>query len=346
MGALPIALIRSFYLTPVLAYLERERLPYESLLEAVRLSPQLMERPDDLMLLGQGCGLLERIARTNGIEDIGLLAASTIKFESFGWFGDMAGEAETLIDALNLFISRIPVISTGSRLSLNWQGEHLFFSHKLALRPFPGMHYGGAYAVVLMIKAAQLALGPEWKSDLIVLPENERVRKRHHEAFFKTNISFKGDAWAISIPPSRLADPIPKAMPASGTQHRGGSLPSPSSADIMGSLGEMIRPSLRLTYPDIGYAARLAGVSVSTLKRRLSEAGLTYSELVETERLRLSIELLAQDGIQIRDVASELGYTEPGNFTRAFRSWTGLTPSKFRAAQSNAAHSSNKTPTN
>ena len=42
------------------------------------------------------------------------------------------------------------------------------------------------------------------------------------------------------------------------------------------------------------------------------------------------IELLAQEDIKISDVAAELGYTKPGNFTRAFLTWTGLTPSKFR----------------
>jgi AraC-like DNA-binding protein len=69
------------------------------------------------------------------------------------------------------------------------------------------------------------------------------------------------------------------------------------------------------------------------LQRRLRESGITYSDLVETERLRLAIKLLAQEDIKICDVASELGYTEPGNFTRAFRTWTGLTPSKFRTHQ-------------
>ena len=98
----------------------------------------------------------------------------------------------------------------------------------------------------------------------------------------------------------------------------------------------MIRPSLRRAYPDIGHAAALTGVSVSTLQRRLRESGITYSELVETERLRLAIDLLTQGDIKICDVASELGYTEPANFIRAFRNWTGLTPSQFRTHQSMA----------
>lgn len=341
MGASPIALVRSVVLAPVAAFLERERVPCESLFEAVRLSPRLLERPDELILLGQACTLLETVARKRGLDDIGLLAANSIKFNSFGRFGELARDTGTLFESLNLFTSRITAISTSERLFLNWQGERLFFSHKLALRPFPGMRYADAYSLVVMIKAVQQVLGPEWKPDLIVLPEGERLRMKRYEAFFKTNVVFKDDVWAISIPPSRLADPVPAMAPASASQQGEEELPHPSSSDMIRSLGEMIRPSLRLAYPDIGYAARLSGVSVSTFKRRLQKAGLTYSELVETERLRLSIELLAQDGVTISDIASELGYTEPGNFTRAFRTWTGLTPSKFRAANP-TRHPSNK----
>jgi len=29
-------------------------------------------------------------------------------------------------------------------------------------------------------------------------------------------------------------------------------------------------------------------------------------------------------------VAARLGYADPANFTRAFRQWTGITPSAFR----------------
>ena len=184
-----------------------------------------------------------------------------------------------------------------------------------------------------MIKAVQLALGSEWKPDLILLPESERVRKRQYEAFFKTNIWFENETWAISVPPSRLTDPIRKPELRGASRQIARSVPPSPARDLIGSLRDMIRPSLQRAYPDIGHAAALAGVSVSTLQRRLRDSGITYSELVETERLRLSIELLAQGDIKICDVASDLGYTEPANFIRAFRKWTGLTPSQFRSHQ-------------
>ena len=334
MAASPIALVRSTVLTPIVELLDQERVPYEALFEAAKLSPRLIMRPDDLIPLAQGCALLEKIARATGLEDIGLLAASKIKIPAFGQYGDLACGAATLFEALRSLIAGVTAFSTGERLSLEWRSERLLLCHRFAMRPTPGTRHGDSYSLVVMIKSVQLALGSEWKPDLILLPANERIRKREYEAFFKTNISFENDVWAISIPPSRLADPIRKAeRPASpNTPQPASPEPFTPDNDLIGSLRAMIGPSLRLSYPDIGHAAGLAGISVSTLQRRLREYGLTYSDLVETERLRLAIELLAKD-IKICDVAAELGYTESANFIRAFRKWTGLTPSKFRSHQ-------------
>jgi len=335
MAASPIALVRSAVLMPVAAFLDQERVPYEGLFEAAKLSPQVVERPDDLIPLAQGCALLEKIARATGLEDIGLLAASKINIPTFGQYGDLVCGSATLFEALHRLIGGVTTFNTGERLSLEWRSKHLFLCHKLVMRPTPGKRYGDFYSMAVMVKTVQCALGSEWKPDLILLPAYERVRKRQYEAFFRTNISFENDAWAINIPPSRLADPIRKAErpassnPPSLAEH----LPSTPDDDLIGSLRAMIRPSLRLSYPDLGHAAGLAGISVSTLQRRLREFGLTYSDLVETERLRLSIELLAQEDIKICDVAAELGYTESANFIRAFRKWTGLTPSTFRSHQ-------------
>ena len=40
--------------------------------------------------------------------------------------------------------------------------------------------------------------------------------------------------------------------------------------------------------------------------------------------------MLAQSDVQIEAIATRLGYVEPANFPRAFRKWTGETPSAFR----------------
>ncbi len=332
--AASIALIRSSTLLPIVAFLDRERLPYEPLFEAVKLSPRIIERPSDFFPLAHGFAVLEKIARVTGIEDVGALIADNIDIADFGQLGSIVCAATNLFDMLQGAIEgAIAAHNTSDRLSLEWRGDDLFLRHKFATRIMPGMRHANAYTIVVMIKAVQLALGEEWKPDLILLPENERIRKRHYEARFKTELSFESDTWGIHIPPFRLADPIRKGEFSKSMAQAERSPADPPIPDFVGSLREMIRPSLRLVYPDIAYAAALAGISVSTLQRRLREVGLTYSELIETERLGLAIELLAMKNIRVCDVALELGYSEQANFTRAFRTWTGVTPTKFRSYQ-------------
>ncbi len=326
----PIALVRATVLAPIVRFLDQERVPYEAFFEASKLSPRLIERPNDLFPLAQGFALSEKIAQALALDDVGLQAASHVEITDFGQLGDLLCGAATLSEALHSLIGGVAVFNSGERLWCDWRSERLWFCHKLIVHPAPGKRHADAYAVVVMIKAVQLALGPDWKPDLIVLPSHEQIRRPQYEAFFETEIAFKNETCAISIPPSQLASPIRRA----GKGQAGATQPVCPADDLAGSLRQMIRPSLRLAYPNIGHAAGLAGVSVSTLQRRLRESGITYSDLVQSERLRLSIELLAREAIQICDIASELGYTEPGNFIRAFRKWTGLTPSQFRAHQS------------
>lgn len=333
MAASPIALVRSTVLAPIVRFLDHEGVPYEPIFEAAKLSPRLIERPHDLFPLAQGFTLSEQIARALALDDAGLRAASHVEITDFGQLGDIVCGAATLSEALHSLVKGVTAFNTGERLSLEWRGERLFFRHRFAIRALPGQRHADCYSLVVMIKAVQFALGSEWKPDLILLPESERARKRQYEDFFKTDIWCENETWAISVSPSRLSDPIKKTELRSNSRQDARSIPPSPARDLIGSLRDMIRPSLQRAYPDIGHAAALAGVSVSTLQRRLRDSGITYSELVETERLRLSIELLAQGDIKICDVASELGYTEPANFIRAFRKWTGLTPSQFQTHQ-------------
>ena len=92
----------------------------------------------------------------------------------------------------------------------------------------------------------------------------------------------------------------------------------------------LIAQQLPVRYPTIARTARLLGVPVRTLQRRLQQDGLSYSQLVEKMRFELACRLLdAPDG-SVAQVAKALGCADPGSFTRAFRRWTDMSPSQYR----------------
>ncbi|PTQ90740.1 helix-turn-helix transcriptional regulator [Agitococcus lubricus] len=72
-------------------------------------------------------------------------------------------------------------------------------------------------------------------------------------------------------------------------------------------------------------------LSERSLRRHLQHQGTSYQQLVEAARQRDAQQLLRQTQADIQQIAQRLGYNNPANFTRAFKQWTGQTPTEFRA---------------
>lgn len=79
--------------------------------------------------------------------------------------------------------------------------------------------------------------------------------------------------------------------------------------------------------------ARDLRLSARTLQRKLGELGASFHELLEQVRKERAHAYLADTDAPVDDIAARLGYGDPANFRRAFRRWTGMPPTDFRAQQ-------------
>jgi AraC-like DNA-binding protein len=75
--------------------------------------------------------------------------------------------------------------------------------------------------------------------------------------------------------------------------------------------------------------ASMLGVSERTLKRKLAAHSVSYSKLLAQARKQHALRLL-QTEHSVEAVAERLGYSDPTNFARAFRRWTGRAPGVVR----------------
>jgi len=73
---------------------------------------------------------------------------------------------------------------------------------------------------------------------------------------------------------------------------------------------------------------------VRTLQRRLSERGLSYSDLLGEVRKTLALNLLENPSLGIAQIAYLLGYSEVSTFNHAFRRWVGQAPGDYRNSRS------------
>lgn len=84
--------------------------------------------------------------------------------------------------------------------------------------------------------------------------------------------------------------------------------------------------------PTLVDLAELFGQSVSSVKRTLQADGLSFRALVNQCKYDCACALLGNGGLSIKEVAFRLGYNDHNAFRRAFKEWSGVQPSKWRAS--------------
>jgi AraC-like DNA-binding protein len=87
------------------------------------------------------------------------------------------------------------------------------------------------------------------------------------------------------------------------------------------------------------------GVSERSLRRRLAEEGKPYPKLVNEALAFIAKTCLLDERRTIAETALELGFADNTTFHRAFKRWTGLTPSEYRARQTATVNDTGAGPT-
>lgn len=84
---------------------------------------------------------------------------------------------------------------------------------------------------------------------------------------------------------------------------------------------------------DMTTVARQLGMSVRSLRRRLAEEDKTYNDVATEALVIVAKQFLGDKQRTIQETAYEMGFSDTSTFHRAFKRWTGITPSAYREAQ-------------
>lgn len=329
----PIPLIRASILTGFVTFLEEIGAPVQRLLVTAKLPTSVLQSPESLLPLKQVCEFYEQSARTEGCENLGLLAGQKIQIEELGAFGRLLCHSPTLHDAIQTAIHMIATFSSGDRIWLTEQGNQVWLCRKFINQIDAGRQQADQYSVMIMIHLIQLVSGYEWNPTEIHLETSKFPGLNQIETLSNTKVLFEQECTAVGFPRSLLSLPLKnldKYGDAQSYKDYQILLSSAPATDFPGSIRQIAASLLKEGYPDVQLIAEIVGISVRSLQRQLHEADLTYSHLIEQVRFDRSVQLLSDPTVKLTDISAELGYTDAANFTRAFRRWTGVSPSDFR----------------
>ena len=103
----------------------------------------------------------------------------------------------------------------------------------------------------------------------------------------------------------------------------------PRATPFRAEVERRLEPLLASGGVGIERVARDLGYSRQTLYRRLKAEGTTYERLLDGVRRRLALRFMSE-GLSVKAAAYRLGFSDPAAFSRAFKRWTGSSPSEMR----------------
>lgn len=153
-----------------------------------------------------------------------------------------------------------------------------------------------------------------------------------YRAVFGEALAFETEVSAMQIGNDVLTEPMQFANPAMLKRYQ-------QQCDELLKSAQMAHYTTRVqrlllsrpgNFPSFEQAADALHIGTRTLRRRLLDEGKTYKQIVQDVRRAIAEKYLSQSLMSIAEVSEMLGYTDVANFRRAFISWTGVSPAKFR----------------
>ncbi len=255
-----------------------------------------------------------------------------MSISAHGYLGFAAMSAPTLRQALELAIQYAPIRTTSMVLHLE------VTETSAALVIDENADFGSARDVLLLgvlvglWRIGNTFLGREvTESSLdVTFPEPP-----YYARFRRTNprVRFSQTANRLVFDPSLLDAPLVSADPAALR------LAQDQCERLLESLGTDSRVVDRVrrlvlrrdagvrSFEELAVAVR---ISPRTLRRRLADARVSFSTLLDEARRDRALLLLRSRDVSTKDVAERVGYSNVANFMRAFRRWTGRTPAAYR----------------
>jgi AraC-like DNA-binding protein len=247
--------------------------------------------------------------------DFGLFAAQRADLEDIvGPLAKPLRAALNLGQALDTFCGQVNRVSSHANFWVDDEREEAWLCRQplgRLGRLRTGRVPAEQYTVVMMVRLVQLG-NPTWTPS--------RLRTRWEScppaAFGGADVVPQEPLTALAFPRALLHRPV---------------TPSAREPDLLRTL----RAELGRGLPrDLEAAAEVLESTPRTLQRHLHGEGLTFTRLVDQVLFAQAHAAMVDPDRPrptLTELALDLGYSDPAHFTRAFRRWSGLSPSRYRA---------------
>lgn len=279
---------------------------------------------------------LERAIEQTGDPFVGLHAGEHVRPAHYGVLGYIMMSCDTSRQIIESHQRWHQLVMQGVVVDYEETGELLRLRESLV--PLPGLQTrpAGECHAASMLTFARWVFGRQFRPLDMGFPYPQPPVLDEYQRIFQCRLEFDAPCFSLSINNSELDRPLPQADPELRQMMEGkaarraaelGLEADPFIAQLRRSLAAQLTQQL----PDMDSAAAALNISARTLQRRLGERQTHFKGVLDDTRRDLAIGYVRDLQLSLVEVAFLLGFSEQSAFNRAFRRWTGMTPSAYRA---------------
>jgi AraC-like DNA-binding protein len=314
--------------------LDQRGLDSAALFAAAGLDPAALDDPHARYPVERTTRLWRLAVEASGDEALGLAVASQVTHTTFHALGFSLIASRTLTEAFERTVRYFRIVTDVSEIEFRPADDRYVFS----IRPagagdrLPAPEAIDAF-ISLFVRFCRSLAGRDFTPLEVRLVRAQPEKPDAFAAVLRCPLRFAAPANEIHLPRAAMDMPLETAD-ADLARHNEAILErqlADQDSSVKNKVRALMTEQLPQGEPSAELLARRLNLSLRSLQRKLAAEGTSYEELLSDTRCALALGYIRDPHYSISEVAYLLGFSDTGSFTRAFRRWTGQTPSAWRA---------------
>jgi len=307
-----------------------------AVLRRAGLDPGLASEPRILLKTEELFALWRAIGEVSTDPAVGLLLGTETKTERFTPTGLAALSCENLGAAVNQMARYKQLTCPEEIVQHKHKGEwSIQFRWLLAEEIEPPVLIECAFSYLLSV--ARHGTGNRKLTPLRVEFIEPRAHIRTIERHFGCEVICHGERNAVVFRISDMESPFvtrnAELLAVLAPQFERELMEAERDENFVERVRLAIQQSLTGRRPTTNDIADALHISSRTLQRRLQEEGSSFQRVLDEARHQLARHYLNNSYLELNEAAYLLGYEDGNSFVRAFRTWEGIPPARWREQQ-------------
>jgi AraC-like DNA-binding protein len=308
-----------------------------ALLERAGVSAAALDDPDARITAAASDALWQAAYAAAGDPALALHAAEQTPYGAFRVLDYLAASGATIGDGLGRVAAYFPLVDRRGALAVEDGGGDRVSVTFRSTEGVPLPQPAQEYTLAILVTRIRHILSPGWRPAEVRLAFPPPDDVREHTRIFGVAPRFGAEVAALALSRADWERPTSASDPglfAALDDHARRLLERAGSAPLVDRIRAAIAADLPGHEPSLAAVAPRLALSPRSVQRRLAEAGTSFARMVDAVREERAKAALRSDEVSLAEVSWLLGFSEQSAFARAFKRWTGVSPTEWRRTAS------------